>query len=170
MAAGDCGHAPAHMPDQVSERVALSVVIPALNEREALPALLEEIEQTCASLGRWEVIVVDDGSTDGSFELVEQLAAERPWLRGVRLRRNFGKSAALATGFAHSNGEMIVTIDGDGQDDPADIPALLERLEAGGRHRLRLEARPPRPGQPAVRLERLQPGRRRASRASRCTT
>jgi dolichol-phosphate mannosyltransferase len=116
----------------MSERVALSIVIPALNEREALPALLEEIEQTCSSLsGGWEVIVIDDGSTDGSFELIESLSAERPWLRGVRFRRNFGKSAALATGFAESKGEAIVTIDGDGQDDPADIPALLAGLDQG---------------------------------------
>ncbi len=114
----------------MSERIALSIVIPALDEREALPALLEEIERTCSEQsGAWEVIVVDDGSTDGSFELVEDLAAERPWLRGVRFRRNFGKSAALATGFAQARGETIVTIDGDGQDDPADIPALLAGLE-----------------------------------------
>ena len=77
------------------------------------------------------MIVIDDGSTDGSFELVERPAGERPWLRGVRLRRNFGKSAALATGFADSDGDVIVTIDGDGQDDPADIPALIDRLEEG---------------------------------------
>lgn len=109
--------------------VDLSVVIPALNEREALPGLLDEIERSCDSLGEsWEAIVVDDGSRDGSFALVEELAADRPWLRGARLRRNFGKSAALATGFELAAGRTIVTIDGDGQDDPADIPALLEAL------------------------------------------
>jgi glycosyltransferase involved in cell wall biosynthesis len=112
--------------------VELSIVVPVLNERQALPALLREIEAACAPLEpRWEVLVVDDGSSDGSFELVEELAAERPWLRGVRLRRNFGKSAALATGFADAAGEVIVTIDGDGQDDPADIPRLLAELDAG---------------------------------------
>ncbi|HVY79143.1 MAG TPA: glycosyltransferase family 2 protein [Solirubrobacterales bacterium] len=110
----------------------LSIVIPVLNESEALPDLLEEIRQACDALGvSWEAIVVDDGSTDGSFDLVEELASERPWLRGVRLRRNFGKSAALAAGFERSRGETVVTIDGDGQDDPADIPALLARLEEG---------------------------------------
>lgn len=110
----------------------LSIVIPALNERQALPGLLEEIGVTCASLGRsWEAIVVDDGSTDGTIELVEDLAASRSEIRGVRLRRNFGKSAALAAGFENSAGRVIVTIDGDGQDDPADIPALLEALEDG---------------------------------------
>jgi glycosyltransferase involved in cell wall biosynthesis len=110
----------------------LSVVIPALNEREALPGLLEEISATCDELGAdWEAIVVDDGSTDGTFRMVEDLAASQPRIRGVRLRRNFGKSAALAAGFEHSAGDVVVTIDGDGQDDPADIPLLLERLEAG---------------------------------------
>ncbi len=112
--------------------IELSIVVPAFNEREALPELLEEIERSCSGLGRsWEVVVVDDGSSDGSFELLEALAADRPWLRAVRLRTNVGKSAALATGFAYSGGDVIVTIDGDGQDDPADIPALIARLEAG---------------------------------------
>ncbi len=112
--------------------VAVSVIVPALNEREALPELLEEIERSCSGLGRsWEVIVIDDGSTDGSFELLEGLAADRPWLRAVRLRTNLGKAAAVATGFAYSDADVIVTIDGDGQDDPADIPALIDRLEAG---------------------------------------
>jgi dolichol-phosphate mannosyltransferase len=116
----------------MSAGVELSIVVPALNEREALPTLLDEIEGTCSKVrDGWEVIVVDDGSTDGSFELLGELAADRPWLRAIRLRRNFGKSAALAAGFEASLGETIVTIDGDGQDDPADIPALLDRLAEG---------------------------------------
>lgn len=114
------------------DAVELSIVIPALNEREALPELLEEIAQACESLDlSWEAIVVDDGSTDGTIELLEELAANHPQVCGIRLRRNFGKSAALAAGFAHSSGRTIVTIDGDGQDDPADIPALLAQLDAG---------------------------------------
>jgi glycosyltransferase involved in cell wall biosynthesis len=114
------------------EVVDLSIVIPALDEREALPGLLDEVERACDSLGvSWEAIVVDDGSTDGTTDLVEELAARRPELRGIRLRRNFGKSAALAAGLEHSAGRTIVTIDGDGQDDPADIPALLAELDRG---------------------------------------
>jgi glycosyltransferase involved in cell wall biosynthesis len=110
----------------------LSIVVPVLNESEALPGLLGEIAAACDRLGvDWEAIVVDDGSTDGTPELVEELAVARPQVRGVKLRRNFGKSAALAAGFEYARGETIVTIDGDGQDDPADIPALLEGLEEG---------------------------------------
>jgi dolichol-phosphate mannosyltransferase len=116
----------------MQQAVDLSIIVPALNECEALPGLLDEIAEVCESLGlSWEAIVVDDGSTDGSMELVEGRAAESPQVRGIRLRRNFGKSAALAAGFEHSAGETIVTIDGDGQDDPADIPALLAELDRG---------------------------------------
>ena len=112
----------------------LSIVIPALNEAEALPGLLDEIESACAALDPardWEVVVVDDGSTDGTTELIERLAAKRPWLRGIRLRRNFGKSAALSAGIARSRGSTIISIDGDGQDDPSEIPALLGELDKG---------------------------------------
>jgi glycosyltransferase involved in cell wall biosynthesis len=110
----------------------LSIVVPALNEGAALPGLLDEIGAACGSMDvQWEAIVVDDGSTDGSMEEVERLAAGRPELRGVRLRRNFGKSAALAAGFDRCAGRTIVTIDGDGQDDPADIPKLVAELDRG---------------------------------------
>jgi glycosyltransferase involved in cell wall biosynthesis len=112
--------------------VDLSVVIPALNERDALPDLIEEIAAACDSLElEWEAIVIDDGSTDGTIGMVEELALGRPEVRGVRLRRNFGKSAALAAGFEYASGGTILTIDGDGQDDPADIPAMLAELENG---------------------------------------
>ena len=110
----------------------LSIVVPALNERQALPGLIEEITSVCATLdGDWELIVIDDGSSDGSIELVGQIAARNPRVLGVRLRRTFGKSAALSTGFARSAGTFIVTLDGDGQDDPADIPRLIAELDSG---------------------------------------
>jgi glycosyltransferase involved in cell wall biosynthesis len=112
--------------------VDLSIVVPALDERATLPGLLDEIAAACESMDvEWEAIVVDDGSTDDSMEEVERLSAERPEVRGIRLRRNFGKSAALAAGFDRCAGDTIVTIDGDGQDDPADIPALVAELERG---------------------------------------
>ena len=112
--------------------VELSVVIPVLNERDAIEPLLGELEDACARLGRsWEVVWVDDGSSDGSTELLERLAREREPVRLVRLRRHFGKSAALRAGFDHSRGAVVVTMDGDGQDDPAEIPALVEKLQQG---------------------------------------
>jgi glycosyltransferase involved in cell wall biosynthesis len=110
----------------------VSVVIPVFNEREALEPLLAEVEEACARMGRrWEVVVVDDGSTDGSSEVLERLARERRPIRLVRLRRNFGKSAALRAGFDQTCGEVVVTLDGDGQDDPREIPALVAALDEG---------------------------------------
>jgi glycosyltransferase involved in cell wall biosynthesis len=110
----------------------LSIVIPVLNEREALPQLFEEVRTTCASLGRrWEAVFVDDGSTDGSWDVLEDLSRTHPEVRAVKLRRNFGKSAALAVGFGHTSGDDVVTLDSDGQDDPAEIPALLAELDRG---------------------------------------
>jgi dolichol-phosphate mannosyltransferase len=107
----------------------VSVVIPALDESRALPELLREIEQACEGAGKsWEAIVVDDGSSDDSFEVVAALAERNPAIKIVGLRRNLGKSAALAVGLERAAGEAIVTIDGDGQDDPADIPVLLAGL------------------------------------------
>ncbi len=102
----------------------VSIVIPILDEREALPGLIEELAAACADIGSWEAVLVDDGSTDGSWGEIAQLATARPEVRGLRLRRNFGKSAALATGIDAARGKTIVTIDGDGQDDPAEIPRL----------------------------------------------
>jgi glycosyltransferase involved in cell wall biosynthesis len=112
--------------------IELSIVIPVLNEREALRALFEEVRATCSALGRsWEAVIVDDGSTDGSWEVIEGLAEAHPEVSAVKLRRNFGKSAALAVGFGHTRGAVVVTLDGDGQDDPAEIPSLLRELDGG---------------------------------------
>ena len=112
--------------------IELSVVVPVFNERDALPELLAEIERACDSIARsWEVIFVDDGSTDGTAELLSELVADRRGIRSVRLRRNFGKSAALSAGFEQSSGEVVVTIDGDGQDDPGEITALVAKLDEG---------------------------------------
>lgn len=111
----------------------LSVVVPVLDERPALAPLQAEIERAAAELGQsFEIVWVDDGSRDGTGEELERLARERPCTGVVRLRRNFGKSVALKAGWDHTRGDVVVTLDGDGQDDPAEIPGLVRALEEGG--------------------------------------
>ena len=115
------------------EPIYLSVVIPLYNEEESLEPLCEQIEAALPSLGRsFEVVFVDDGSTDSSFEVLARLAARYGWLRAVRFRRNYRKAAALAAGFKESRGRLVATLDADLQDDPAEIANLLGALEEGG--------------------------------------
>ena len=110
----------------------LSVVVPLFNEQESLEPLVERILSHVRPLGlSFELVLVDDGSRDRTPELLGQLAATVPELVAVRLRRNYGQTAAMAAGFDASRGEVIVTLDGDLQNDPADIPLLLEKLNQG---------------------------------------
>jgi glycosyltransferase involved in cell wall biosynthesis len=110
----------------------LSVVIPIKDERDNLKPLLDRLRQALDPLGlTYEVICVDDGSVDGSFGVLEQLAARDPRVKVVRLRRNFGQTAALQAGIDWSSGDVLVTLDGDLQNDPADIPRLLDKLAEG---------------------------------------
>ncbi len=110
----------------------LSIVIPAYNEAESLPRLFQEITEVCEGLDiAYEVLVVDDGSRDGTFEVVELESARDSRIRGIRFRRNCGKAAALSEGFQRCRGEFIVTLDADLQDNPAEIPDILQRLRAG---------------------------------------
>jgi len=110
----------------------ISVVVPLHNEERSIGLLHEELEAALDPLGEpWEAVYVDDGSTDGSFAALTRLHAHNDTVRVVRLRRNFGKAAALAAGFAQATGDRIVTLDADLQDDPAEIPRLLAKLEEG---------------------------------------
>jgi glycosyltransferase involved in cell wall biosynthesis len=110
----------------------LSVVVPLYNEEASLPFLVNQLLEALRPLGRaFELVLVDDGSRDGTPELLHTLAAEVPELVAVILRRNYGQTAAMAAGFDASHGAVIVTLDGDLQNDPADIPLLLASLEEG---------------------------------------
>ena len=110
----------------------ISVVVPVHDEERSVALLYEELQAALEPTGEpWEAIFVDDGSLDGSFAALTRLHAHEANVRVVRLRRNFGKSAALAAGFSHAQGEVVVTIDGDLQDDPAEIPRLLAKLDEG---------------------------------------
>jgi glycosyltransferase involved in cell wall biosynthesis len=110
--------------------IQLSVVIPVRNEAASLEDLHRELTETLDHFGHsYEVIVVDDGSTDRSFEILSRLQALDPRLRIIRFRRNFGQTAAFSAGFAYARGRLIVTSDGDLQNDPRDIPAMVRKLE-----------------------------------------
>ncbi|RMF54917.1 MAG: glycosyltransferase [Calditrichaeota bacterium] len=110
----------------------LSIVIPAYNEKESLPELLKQIATVLDEQSlTYEVIIVDDGSTDGTFEVLKSLKSQYPWLKALRFRRNYGKSPALAEGFKIARGDYVVTMDADLQDDPAEIPSLIAKLEEG---------------------------------------
>ncbi len=110
----------------------LSIVVPIHNEAPNLEPLHREISETLAGWGRsYEMILVDDGSRDGSFEILAKIQASDPRVRVIQFRRNFGQTAAFAAGFAAARGRLIVTSDGDLQNDPRDIRPLVERLETG---------------------------------------
>ena len=112
--------------------VELSIVIPIRNEAPSLVELHREFTDTLTACGRtYEIVIVDDGSTDESFEILARLQTADPHLRVIRFRRNFGQTAAFAAGFAHARGRLIVTSDGDLQNDPRDIPAMVAQLESG---------------------------------------
>jgi len=113
----------------------VSLLVPVKDEAASLKQLATEVAEAMAGHradrtagDRWELIFIDDGSRDGSWPEIVRLSEQDPRIRGLRLRRNFGKSAALAAGFAHATGQVIVTLDGDLQDDPAEIPGMIDRL------------------------------------------
>jgi glycosyltransferase involved in cell wall biosynthesis len=110
----------------------LSIVIPVQNESPNIKPLYDELTQTLGQYGRsYELLIVDDGSTDDTFEQLSSLQARDPRLRVIRFRRNFGQTAAFAAGFAMARGRLVVTSDGDLQNDPRDIPAMVALIEQG---------------------------------------
>jgi glycosyltransferase involved in cell wall biosynthesis len=110
----------------------ISVVVPVHDEEESVGPLVGQLSAVLGPLRvPWEIVFVDDGSTDGTFVALTRLHAAHENVRAVRLRRNAGKAAALDAGFAEAAGEVVVTIDGDLQDDPAEIPRLLTKLDEG---------------------------------------
>jgi glycosyltransferase involved in cell wall biosynthesis len=110
----------------------ISVVIPIFNEGENISPLYQGIKAVMEKMGaEYEVIFVDDGSNDASNEILQRLAEGDKRIKVIQFRKNFGQTAAIAAGVEHAQGEIIVTMDGDGQNDPRDIPRLLERLEQG---------------------------------------
>lgn len=110
----------------------LSVVVPVYNEEESVEPLIQETRAVLEPLGKsYEIILVDDGSSDATYPILSRLHEKGPGIKVVRLRRNFGQTAAVAAGLAYAKGEVIVAMDGDGQNDPRDIPALLHKLDEG---------------------------------------
>ncbi|HZR83717.1 MAG TPA: glycosyltransferase family 2 protein [Candidatus Binatia bacterium] len=119
-------------PGALEGSVDVSVVVPFFEEEESVAELFDELLAVLDREGiAGEVVAIDDGSTDATFQRLSEAHARDPRVRVVRFRRNFGQTAALAAGFAHARGRVIVTMDGDLQNDPADIPRLLAKLEEG---------------------------------------
>src|SRR5919206_4356611 len=118
------------IPD--AERIGVTVLMPAYNEAPNLAEIVPRTLRVLQELGvSHEVVVVDDGSHDGTPELLAELGKHHPQLRLLRLRRNYGKSTALQTGFDHARGDRIVLMDADGQDQPEEIPKLLAAVDGG---------------------------------------
>jgi len=121
-----------HKQNNFRHQLDISVVVPIYNEVESLPHLVGKISSTLIAAGlTYEMILVDDGSKDGSSQLLREQAILRNDLRAVLLRRNYGQTPAMAAGFNYAKGGVIVTLDGDLQNDPADIPILMAKLEEG---------------------------------------
>ena len=119
-------------PPETTAPPALSIVIPVYNERESLPPLLDELEGMLSRMGeRAEIVLVDDQSADGTREWINDVASRHPRVRGLLLDRHEGQSAAFAAGFARARGDILITMDADGQNDPADLPALVAPLARG---------------------------------------
>jgi len=119
------------MPD-ITATIHLSIVVPLYNEEESVERLVARILEAASRFDfSYEIMLVDDGSKDGTWSIIERLKKTVPQLRGVKFRRNYGQTSAMVAGFEHSLGEIIVTMDGDLQNDPADISLLLDKMKEG---------------------------------------
>jgi len=115
-----------------AREILISVAIPLFNEEESAPVLYNQLKSVLDSLDiTYEIIFVDDGSNDRTFEVIRKIAESDPMLRVIKFRRNFGQTPAMAAGIDHANGEIIITMDGDLQNDPTDIPYFIEEIRAG---------------------------------------
>ena len=113
--------------------IEVSIVVPAYNEAESTPLLIRKVYDVLSATSlTWELVIVDDGSRDGTAEVIAGMVADYPQLKPVFLRRNYGQTAAMQAGFDHAEGNVIVTMDGDLQNDPADIPRMLKKMEETG--------------------------------------
>ena len=112
--------------------VAVSIVVPIYNERENITGLYQSVRRVMEDLGEpWELVFVDDGSQDGSIDILRDISMYDSNVKAIQLRRNFGQTAALTAGFDHTSGRLVITMDGDSQNDPTDIPSLIEKIEQG---------------------------------------
>ena len=120
-------------PQAPKHRTAMvSLVVPILNERESLPELLDTVRAIMQEVGApYEVIFIDDGSDDTSADFLAEQSASDQYLRVIQFQKNYGKSAALSVGFQEARGDVVITMDGDLQDDPREIPRLLQKLDEG---------------------------------------
>lgn len=109
----------------------VSIVIPVYNEEESLPELAQAIEEALQNNYSYEIVFVDDGSSDSSWEQIKQLTSQKEFIRGIALSHNYGKSVALQSGFEAAGGKYVVTMDADLQDDPQEVPAMIQMLEDG---------------------------------------
>ena len=115
-----------------SQAIEISVIVPVLNEAATLPELAQGLQQEMEQLGRsWEILFINDGSTDHSEEILNGLAEKEHRIRVIHFRRNFGQTAAMMAGFDFAQGQILIPIDGDGQNEPADIAKMLALLEHG---------------------------------------
>ena len=116
---------------QTSKHYDVSLVIPLLNEDESLGELASQIDEALSKDYTYEIIFVDDGSTDDSWKVIEELSAKNSDIKGISFRRNYGKSVALQAGFEKAIGDYVVTMDADLQDDPNEVPDMIQMLKDG---------------------------------------